>query len=134
MWWLPLTNIAKDRATAVDEISMSLASAGSHLTYFTTEGKHIPPELMDRVKALGERYRHDHHDKPDGTNRRLIAELGLTDYLADRFSVAGTPADCIAKLERAAEAGAHQFWMSVHFDDKVRFMRDWSSHVMSAFR
>ncbi len=134
MWWLPLTNVAKDKATAIDEIGMSLASAGSHLTYFTTEGKHIPPELMDKVKELGQRYAHDQHDKPEGPNRRLIFELGLADWLASRYAVAGTPKDCIEKLESAIEAGARQFWMSVHFDDKIRFMRDWSAQVMSAFR
>ena len=134
MWWLPLTNVAKDKATAIDEIGMSLASAGSHLTYFTTEGKHIPPELMDKVKELGRRYAHDQHDKPEGPNRRLIFELGLADWLADRYAVAGTPKDCIEKLESAIDAGARQFWMSIHFDDKTRFMRDWSAQVMSAFR
>jgi 5,10-methylenetetrahydromethanopterin reductase len=134
LWWLPLTNLAEDRQTAVEEIKMSLASAGSHLARFTTEGKHIPPELMELVKALGARYHFDQHDKPDSANRQLIEELGLVDYLAERFAVAGSAADCVRKLERAVEAGASQFWMSVHFDDKVRFMRDWSSQVMPAFR
>ena len=56
------------------------------------------------------------------------------DYLADRFSVAGTAEDCVRKLRRAVAAGATQFWMSVHFDDKVRFMREWAGQVMPAFR
>jgi len=134
MWWLPITNISDSAERSLYEIAPTLSSAGSHLSRFTTEGKHIPEELLDKVKELGRRYRSDQHDKPDSTNRALIAELGLTDYLADRFSIAGTPRDCVAKLERAIEAGAHQFWMSIHFDDKIRFMRDWSSGVMPAFR
>lgn len=134
MWWLPITNIGDSAPESVREIAPTLASAGSHLSRFTTEGKHIPPALLDKVKELGRRYRTDEHDKPTSTNRALIAELGLTDYLADRFSVAGTPGECIAKLERAIEAGARQFWMSVHFDDKIRFMRDWAGKVMPAFR
>lgn len=134
LWWLPLTNLAEDRRAAIDHILMSLASAGSHLARFTTEGKHIPPELMAKVRELGARYHFDQHDKPDSANRELIRELGLVDYLADRFSVAGTADDCIRKLERAVEAGARQFWMSVHFDDKVRFMRDFANRVMPAFR
>jgi 5,10-methylenetetrahydromethanopterin reductase len=134
MWWLPITNISDSAERSLHEIAPTLASAGSHLSRLTTAGKHIPPELFDRVKELGRRYRSDQHDKPDSTNRALIAELGLSGYLADRFSIAGTPKDCIATLERAAEAGARQFWMSVHFDDKIRFMRDWASKVMPAFR
>jgi 5,10-methylenetetrahydromethanopterin reductase len=134
MWWLPITNISGSAEQSVDEIAPTLASAGSHLSRFTTAGKHIPPELIDKVVELGRRYRSDQHDKPDSTNRALIAELGLTNYLADRFSVAGSPRDCIAKLERAIEAGARQFWMSVHFDDKIRFMRDWGRNIISAFQ
>ena len=134
LWWLPLTNLADDRRAAIEEIAMSLASAGSHLSRFTTVGKHIPPELLDKVRELGARYHFDQHSKPDSANRQLIAELGLVDYLADRFAVAGTADDCIRKLEQAVAAGARQFWMSVHFDDKARFMRDWSSRVMPAFR
>lgn len=134
MWWWPDVNIAATRREAVDEIKMSLAAAGNHLSRFTTEGKHIPPELVPKVQALGARYTFTDHVMPGSANCRLIEELGLVDYLADRFAAAGTPEDCIRKLERAAEAGARQFWMSVHFDDKLRFLRDWATRVMPAFR
>ena len=134
MWWLPITNVSDSEERSIREIAPTLASAGSHLSRFTTEGKHIPSALFDKVRELGRRYRSDQHDKPDSSNRTLIGELGLTEYLADRFSIAGSPRDCIAKLQQAIDAGARQFWMSVHFDDKVRFMRDWANKVMPAFR
>ncbi|MCY4454047.1 MAG: LLM class flavin-dependent oxidoreductase [Immundisolibacterales bacterium] len=133
LWWLPVANVRDDRAAAIDEVAMTLASAGSHLSRFTTEGKHIPPHLLDAVVALGERYRPEEHSKPDSSNRGLIRELGLLDYLADRFAIAGTVDDCVARVEAAAEAGARQFWMSIHFDDKARFLRDFRS-VMTALR
>ncbi len=134
MWWLPLTNIADDQATAIDEIAMTLASAGSHLSRFTTRGKHVPDRLLEKIEKLGQKYNSDQHDKPDSANREVIKELGLVDYLAERFAIAGTPKDCIGKLETAIDAGARQFWMSIHFDDKGRFMRDWARDVMPAFR
>jgi alkanesulfonate monooxygenase SsuD/methylene tetrahydromethanopterin reductase-like flavin-dependent oxidoreductase (luciferase family) len=134
MWWLPLTCVDDDRERALHKVAPTLASAGSHLTRLTTRGKHVPPELMDRVKELGRRYNSAQHDMPDSANRALIKELGLIDYLAERFAVIGSPRDSIAKLERAIDAGARQFWMSVHFDDKIEFMRQWSAQVMVAFR
>jgi len=134
MWWWPDVNVAASRREAIEEITMSLAAAGNHLSRFTTEGKHIPPELLPRVKELGARYTFGDHVTPGSANCRLIEELGLVDYLADRFAAAGTPEDCVRTLERAADAGARQFWMSVHFDDKVRFLRDWAGKVMPAFR
>jgi 5,10-methylenetetrahydromethanopterin reductase len=134
MWWLPLTNVDNNRERAINEIAPTLASAGSHLSRFTTKGKHIPPEIMDKIKELGRRYNSDQHDKPNSANRELAKELGLLDYLAERFSVAGSPKDCIKKLEGAIDAGARQFWMSVHLDDKIGFMKNWSSQVMPAFK
>lgn len=134
MWWWPDVNVAASYRDAVDEIKMSLAAAGNHLSRFTTEGKHIPPDLLEKVRILGERYVFSSHTLPGSANNRLIEDLGLVDYLADRFAAVGTPADCIKKLEAAIDAGARQFWMSVHFDDKERFLREWATTVAPAFR
>jgi 5,10-methylenetetrahydromethanopterin reductase len=134
MWWWPDVNVASSYREAVDEIKMSLAVAGNHLSRFTTEGKHIPPDLLEKVTVLGQRYSFSSHTLPGSANGRLIEELGLVDYLADRFAAVGTPADCVKKLEAAAGAGARQFWMSVHFDNKERFLRDWAEKVTPAFR
>ena len=40
----------------------------------------------------------------------------------------------VLTLEQAIHAGAHQFWMSIHFDHKAQFMREWARTVMPAFR
>jgi 5,10-methylenetetrahydromethanopterin reductase len=134
MWWWPDVNVAASYREGVEEIKMSLAAAGNHLSRFTTEGKHIPPDLLEKVRILGQRYAFASHTRPDSPNNRLIEELGLVDYLADRFAFVGPPAQCIARVHAAAEAGARQFWMSVHFDDKERFLRDWATKVAPAFR
>ena len=134
LWWFPVADLAEDRRTAIEEVKMSLAPAGSHLARFGSEGKHVPPELLPKLEQLAARYRIDQHDQPQSVNRALLDELGLVDYLADRYAIVGTPADCIRKIEQAAEAGARQFWISVHFEDKLRFLREWSERVMPAFR
>jgi 5,10-methylenetetrahydromethanopterin reductase len=134
LWWWPDVNVAASYREGVEEIKMSLAAAGNHLSRFTTEGKHIPPDLLEKVRILGQRYAFSSHTLPGSPNNRLIEELGLVDYLADRFAAVGTPEECIAKLRAAVDAGARQFWMSVHFDDKERFLRDWAEKVAPAFR
>jgi hypothetical protein len=88
----------------------------------------IPPRLL-KGALLGQRYAHSH--TPGSANCRLIEDQ-MVDYPADRFAVVGTPAD--VSSSGAAEAGARQFWMSVHFDDKERFLRDWATKVAPAFR
>src|SRR5439155_25368280 len=75
MWWWPDANIAPSRREAIEEIKMSLAAAGNHLSRFTTEGKHIPPELLGKVKTLSERYAFADHVQPGSANSRLIEEL-----------------------------------------------------------
>lgn len=134
MWWWPDINIGGSYREAVAEITMSLAAAGNHLSRFTTEGKHIPSDLLPKIKELGERYTFTDHVMVGSANCRLIEELGLVDYLADRFAIVGTADDCIRKLEAAAEAGARQIWLSIHFADKYRFLREWAVKVMPALR
>ena len=134
MWWWPDVNVSSSYREAVAEITMSLAAAGNHLSRFTTEGKHIPPDLVAKIKLLGERYTFEEHVLVGSKNCQLIEELGLVDFLAERFAIVGTAAECIKKLESAVEAGARQIWMSVHFNDKQRALRDWASKVMPAFR
>jgi hypothetical protein len=64
---------------------MSLASAGSHLTCFTTEGKHIPPELLDKVKELGRRYAH----------HNLEEAMDIADFGEGTKVLAATTADVV---------------------------------------
>jgi 5,10-methylenetetrahydromethanopterin reductase len=134
LWWWPDVNVGASYAEAVEEIKTSLAMAGNHLTRFTAEGKHVPPNLLPKMTVLAERYVFGEHARPGSANCRLITELGLVDYLADRFAIVGTPADCVKKLEGAIAAGARQFWMSIHFDDKFRLIRDFAERVIPAFR
>jgi hypothetical protein len=73
----------------VEEIKTSLAMAGNHLTRFTTEASTCarpPAEDGDAGQALRVR----EHARPGSASCHLITELGLVDYLADRFAVVGT--------------------------------------------
>ena len=134
LWWWPDVNVGTSYPEAVEEIKTSLAMAGNHLTRFTAEGKHVPPDLLPKFRTLAERYVFGEHARPGSANCRLITELGLVDYLAERFAIVGTPADCVKKIERAIDAGARQFWMSIHFHDKFRLIRDFAEQVIPAFR
>ena len=132
--WFPWVSIGPSREAAIERIKHSLASGAKHLARFTTEGKHIPTQFLDKVREAKKRYRFDQHQMPGSDNVKMIEDLGLVDYLADRFAIAGTVEDCIKKIETAAEAGATHFWMSVHFPDKESFMREFGEKVITAFR
>ncbi len=90
--WFPWVSIGNSRAAAVEKILHSLASGAKHLARFTTQGKYIPEALEPKILEVGKRYIFEQHQIPDSDNGKLIAKLGLTDYLADRFAIVGTPA------------------------------------------
>ena len=125
--------VADTREAALASLMMSLASGAKHLAQVTTNGKQIPPDLEPKFREVMGRYRFDQHQVPGGPNVRLIEELGLVEYLADRMTIAGTPDDCMAQIARAQAAGAHQFCTMVAFPDKMAFMRRWSESVIASF-
>ena len=47
----------------------------------------------------------EHEAVGETRNAALSDELGLTDFLADRFAVVGTPGECLAKARTIADAG-----------------------------
>ena len=53
----------------------------------------------------------------------------LTEFLVDRFAIAGTPSECVAQIDRARAAGAHQFIITSFVPDPRAFMRRWAREV-----
>ena len=88
-------------------IKMALAASANHAFRFTLEGKGLAPDLHEQVRGLRKEYEPHHHEVLGATpNAGLTDRWGLTDYLADRFAIAGTPEECAAAARSAAAAGA----------------------------
>lgn len=106
VWAFAKCNIADDHAAAIAEIKMALAASAHHAFRFTLAGKHVPAELHEAMQAIqGEYVPAEHEQVGDTRNAAISDELGVTDYLADRFAVAGTPDECRAKTAQIAAAG-----------------------------
>lgn len=106
VWAFAKCNIADRREDAIGEIKMALAASAHHAFRFTLEGKNVPEDLRESVMALQGEYVPVEHEKVGETrNAALSDELGLTEFLAERFAVAGTPAECLAKVRTIQEAG-----------------------------
>ncbi len=65
-------------------------------------------------------------NKPNGV---LMEELGLLEYMADRFLVGGTPDECVEQLRRIHAAGAKNLWPGVHMADKDTFMNTLAAKI-----
>ena len=93
VWWFVKWNLDDDRERAVREARMTLTASANHAFRFSLEGKRIPEEYKDRIRELQKAYVFSEHESV-GAHRRnaqIVDELGLTDYLADRFTLCGPP-------------------------------------------
>lgn len=138
VWWLVMAYIAGDRKSGVERIRTSLAAMGHELARPTTEGKFIPPALIEPMKKLNASYQALQHvvtGAPGETrhNAQLLDDLGLTEYLAERYAIAGSVADCVERLKEIEGYGVDKVWLSIHFPEKAEFMRQWSRDVMARF-
>ena len=95
----------------------------------------MPAELIEKVRALTQRYRPTEHVKPgqSGHNANLVDELGLRDYLIDRFGIVGSPEQCVTRIRELRSRGVNAFWMSVHTPEKERVIRLLSEKVLPEF-
>jgi 5,10-methylenetetrahydromethanopterin reductase len=132
VWWFAKTNVADSRAAAVDPIKMALAASANHAFRFTLEGKGIPPALHEAIRGLQRDYDAHHHEIAGAGNAVLTDRWGLTEFLVDRFAIAGTPGECIAQIRRAMAAGARQFITTSFVPDPRAFMRRWAGEVAKA--
>jgi 5,10-methylenetetrahydromethanopterin reductase len=132
VWWFAKTNVADTRRAAVEPITMALAASANHAFRFTLDGKGVPAALYAAIRGLQREYDAHHHEIAGARNAALTERWGLTDYLVDRFAVAGTPDECVAQLRRAMAAGARQFVVTSFVPDPRAFMRRWAREVAGA--
>jgi 5,10-methylenetetrahydromethanopterin reductase len=113
VWWDTRSGIALTREDALTRAKESLASAGNHAFRAGLEGKHVPPELHDRLHEYQKRF--DYSEKgTSAQNGPLMDELGLTGYFTQRFGVVGTPAEVVARLRELEAIGVTQVSLASH--------------------
>lgn len=130
VWFFAKSNLDDTDEAAVQGIKMALAASGNHAFRFHREGKWIPPEIVGQIEQLVDRYRTTEHEQVgDTSNSRLSDELGLTDYLASRFAVAGTSTSVIARLHELEAVGVHKLLLASINPDPLDFVRRWTTDV-----
>ena len=135
VWAFAKCNIADNRDDAIGEIKMALAASGHHAFRFTLEGKNVPEELREPVSILHREYEAAEHEQVGQTrNATLTDELGLTDYFADRFAVAGTPGECRAKARAVFDAGVDALLITAIGPSPETIIRRFGEEVIAPLR
>lgn len=100
----------EDRDAAREGALWHVASLAHHISRSGVVGKFIPEHLAAGVLELGSAYDLMSHGDPSDAlradYRSLARSSGVADYLIDRFTIAGTPDECVAQVLASAEAGA----------------------------
>lgn len=131
VWFFAKTNVDVDSARALNAIKMALAASANHAFRFTLDHKLVPPHLLPAVERLKQEYvAREHEQIGDTRNAALTDELGLTEYLAERFAIVGTPAQCAARLRALASVGVRQLLVTAITPDPLQFVRTWGRDVL----
>jgi 5,10-methylenetetrahydromethanopterin reductase len=136
IWFTARSSLHEDRAKAIDNVKASVSSILNHSMRFGLDGKHVPDDLHSKVQAYVDHYVLHDHVVHGGENPRRMADLGLAEYAIDRFALAGTPRDWIARIEQLAERGATRLWVGVSggdLDSQLHYMRMMGEQVMARF-
>lgn len=104
-WVMTRASVGSTVEDAYAPIKANLASAGSHGLRSEAQLATVPEALVDAIRELQRRYDQSEHVKWDGANARLVDELGLTEYLAERFAIAGTPEHVRRRFDDLVELG-----------------------------
>ena len=98
--------------------------------------KRIPPAVAEKVAQLLRDYQYGEHLTPGHTsNYHLALELGISEYLLERFTIAGTAEDCRARIAAVRDAGIDKVCFSfTGSPDIARYVRSFGEDVLPAFR
>jgi 5,10-methylenetetrahydromethanopterin reductase len=130
VWWHARACFGNSRDDAIDQIPTGLLGIGNRLARFQKEGKFIPDEIWPKLQELKRRYDFmGHHETPGqpSKNSAMLDELGLRDYLVQRFGIVGTPEDFVERIKYLESLGVNNIAFSALMPDKIAFietMRD----------
>ena len=129
-------HIADSWEQAVSEMKPMLASAAGHALAASFDGKLVPEEFQAQLRRIQKAYAYEEH-REGGNNPAtpLIDEVpGLAEYLAQRFTVAGTVKQVIQQIEEMANLGVRYFRFAGGPTDPAKEMKILAKEVLPHFR
>jgi 5,10-methylenetetrahydromethanopterin reductase len=104
-WLLLKSAICDTHEAAIDQTRLALAVSACRAFRHGVEGKHVPAGLGAPLTEFVRRCESRPAGSWDQENAELLDEFGLTEFLATRFGVIGTPTECVGQLQAVHAAG-----------------------------
>jgi 5,10-methylenetetrahydromethanopterin reductase len=131
VWHAARVSVGATWEEAMQLARTGMASVSHHALRLAPEARGVPADLVPAVRELNSRYRPAEHAKPgDSFNARLVDELGLMPYLAGRYALAGTPAQCAARLSELARFGVRRLLLMFSGSNLEEQVHRWRQEVM----
>lgn len=117
--------VDEDRNRAHELARGRLANRAHQNFRFTLET--VPPEELEGIQRFMEQF--------DVTKRidRRSDPSAVTEYLVHRFSIAGTPEECVLRVSELVEVGIREFLLTLPPSAYRPVMRKWAEAVMPQF-
>jgi 5,10-methylenetetrahydromethanopterin reductase len=130
IWWHLRACLAGSVAEAAHEMRSALAGMANRALRGSRDRKLIPADLQPGFDELAARYAIEHHEgRGHSTNAPLAEELGLLDYLTERYGLLGNADDWIAKLGRLWPLGVRQVALAGMMSDRAAFLERFGAEV-----
>lgn len=132
-WVYARAAVVDDLATVEENLEDVVAASAHHALQFTFEGKQVPSENAADVHQLVREYDSEQHVGlgDESLNRQLMHRLGLTDYLTERFAIAGSPEEWIERIEQLHETrSVHGLHLHPVHDDPRQFIERMGEEVL----
>lgn len=135
-WWMVRGSVAETYEQAVDWALPSLVSTANHAFQVTFDGKGVPEKLHEPLRQAQARYDFTAHNRfgADSPNGRLARELGLVDFLVERFGLVGTPRQVVERLRELEARGVPGVTLRLLVPDTLAALRLWQEEIAPALR
>ena len=132
VWLFGVGAIADDPAQAQDEVRGAAVAVAAYVLPGYRAAGLLPGEVAASVDQLLREYQYGEHLTPGRTSNYHLAErLGIAPYLLERFALAGSPAECLRRLQQLREAGVENFCLSYSAaPDLLRYVRLFGERVV----
>jgi len=132
IWHMADISIADTQRQAIRNAADILSAIASMSFRMSMEGMGVPEELRPAVDAFNRKYQYDQHIS--GNNGDLLEELGLGEFFADRYLIAGSSEDVVSRLARLDADGVSQLYIPNLVSDPFPFLARFSQEIEPGLR
>jgi 5,10-methylenetetrahydromethanopterin reductase len=140
IWFTCFWFVEEEREAAVEKARWAATAFAFHFARWGVDGRFVPEEHREAIVELGRAYDLVTHGAvpPEQQARyaRLAQELGVGDYVRQRFVFAGAPDDVERQIRAAMDAGATNFdgAIDAELPEHRERITKWATLVLPRFR